>query len=121
MWGQVKGKNKIVIARETFAELVGELDARRRVGLVAYGHRREGDCSDIERLVEVSPLDRERLVATVNAVQPKGMTPLAASIGQALDQAINGAGSELADIVAAQRFEGVHLNALVLEQAEPVL
>ncbi|REJ82224.1 MAG: VWA domain-containing protein [Acidobacteria bacterium] len=86
MWGQVKGKNKIVIARETFAELVGELDARRRVGLVAYGHRREGDCSDIERLVEVSPLDRERLVATVNAVQPKGMTPLAASIGQALDQ-----------------------------------
>ena len=48
MWGQIEGKNKIVIAREVMGGLIDGLADDQEVGLVAYGHRREGDCADIE-------------------------------------------------------------------------
>ena len=57
MWGQIEGENKIVIARRVLRELVGELPGDAEVGLVAYGHRREGDCEDIETLVPLSRID----------------------------------------------------------------
>ncbi|NLT72043.1 MAG: VWA domain-containing protein [Verrucomicrobiaceae bacterium] len=76
MWGQIEGRAKIEIAREVIAKLVDDLPANTELGLVTYGHRRKGDCEDIELLVEPGKLDREAFKKTVNAIQPKGMTPL---------------------------------------------
>lgn len=85
MWGQINGVNKIVIAREVLGQLIADLPEDGQTGLIAYGHRREGDCSDIETLIPVSPTDKPRLTASINAVNPKGKTPITQSIRQAVD------------------------------------
>ncbi|MDJ0792982.1 MAG: VWA domain-containing protein [Woeseiaceae bacterium] len=83
MWGQIDGENKIVIARRAVGELIDELPADSRAGLVAYGHRRESDCSDIETLQQVGPLDKAELKGIINGVMPKGRTPITTSLDTA--------------------------------------
>ena len=85
MWGQIDGVNKIVIAREAVGGLIDDLPDSSNAGLVAYGHRREGDCEDIEVLAPVGPLDKGTLKDTINAINPKGRTPITASINSALE------------------------------------
>ena len=87
MWGQVEGKNKIVIAREVLADITAKTPPGMDLGLVAYGHRREGDCSDIETIAAIGALGQPELIQKVNAINPKGKTPITASIEQALTAA----------------------------------
>jgi Ca-activated chloride channel homolog len=83
MWAQIAGKTKIEIAREALAELLRGWDPKTEVGLMAYGHRRKGDCADIEVLAPAGPVDAPRLTALVNAIRPNGMTPLSEAVRQA--------------------------------------
>ena len=83
MWGQIAGKTKVEIARETVADVLGTWKAGNAIGLIAYGHRRKGDCSDIETLIEPGPLDRAAFLSTVNHLNAKGMTPLSAAVKHA--------------------------------------
>lgn len=85
MWQQIEGQHKIVIARQVLKDLITELPDGSRVGLLAYGHRREGDCEDIELIVPLSPLDREALLRRIEALNPKGKTPITGAIEEALD------------------------------------
>jgi Ca-activated chloride channel family protein len=80
MWGQIEGRSKIEIARDAVAELVAHWQPEDALGLMAYGHRRKGDCTDIETLVDVGRLDVTQYLATVNALNPKGMTPLSQAV-----------------------------------------
>lgn len=80
MWGQIKGKPKIEIAREVVADLVRDLPSDTELGLMAYGHRRKGDCADIELLIPVGKVDRQAFVKTVDGIMPKGMTPITAAL-----------------------------------------
>jgi Ca-activated chloride channel family protein len=84
MWGQIGGENKIVIARRVLRELVTTLPQERAVGLVAYGHREEGSCSDIELVAPLGELDRAALLRTVDGLAPKGKTPITGAIELAL-------------------------------------
>lgn len=83
MWGQIGGENKIVIARRVLGDLLETLPDGADVGLIAYGHRREGDCADIETVVPMGPLDRPALQATVDSLNPRGKTPITASVESA--------------------------------------
>src|SRR5699024_9000896 len=84
MWGQIDGINKIVTAREVVAELMDDLPANRRMGLMAYGHNRKGDCEDIEMLVPVGT-DRDAIRQAVNDINPKGMTPMTDAVIKAAE------------------------------------
>lgn len=90
MWGQIGGENKIVIARRVLSELITGRPAGSPFGLVAYGHRREGDCEDIETLVPLSPLDRAAVVAKVEAINPKGKTPITAAVEHTFENLVDG-------------------------------
>ena len=83
MWGQIEGRSKVEIARETVAGVVRDWDAGNALGLVAYGHRRKGDCNDIETLIPVGPLDADAYLETVANLNALGMTPLSAAVQQA--------------------------------------
>lgn len=85
MWGRVDDRPKIEIAREVIGDLLGEWPAGRRIGLVAYGHRRAGDCRDIETLIPVGELNPRAFVSTVNKLVPRGKTPLTAAVRQAAE------------------------------------
>src|SRR5690625_2437169 len=85
MWGQIDGVSKIEIAREVMGDLVTGWDENTNLGLVVYGHRSQGDCGDIETLVEPGPLDRGAFIKTVNSIRPLGKTPISASVQHAAD------------------------------------
>ncbi|BDS06152.1 hypothetical protein NT6N_11920 [Oceaniferula spumae] len=80
MWGQVNGEAKIVIARRVIRNLVSKLPDNVHLGLVAYGHRKKGDCADIQLLIEPGKVDSAKFVKVVNNLTPKGMTPLTSAI-----------------------------------------
>lgn len=83
MWGQIDGKAKITIAQNTIGTLLSDLEAGDDLGLMAYGHRRKGDCGDIEVLVETGPETVGEIASQVNRISPKGKTPMASAISQA--------------------------------------
>ena len=80
MTERIKGETKIDIAKRAVLELVRSLPDDARLGLVVYGHRKPGDCADIELLIPPAKLDRASFVAAVNAIKPKGMTPLSGAL-----------------------------------------
>ena len=86
MWGQIGGKAKIDIARDAVANMVGSWPASQQLGLMAYGHRSKGNCADIEMLKAPAVLDKAGFQRAVNALQPKGMTPISASVRMAAEQ-----------------------------------
>ncbi len=83
MAGRIQGRTKMEIARESVAQLVNGLGADVHLGLMAYGHRRKGDCSDIELLIPPGPIDRAAFLARVNAIEPLGNTPLTKAVEMA--------------------------------------
>ncbi len=85
MWGRMEGRTKIEIARDVLADVIRELPDDMQVGLVAYGHRVKGDCKDVEELVPLSPLNRETLIATLNRINPKGMTPMLYAVSRTME------------------------------------
>ena len=85
MWGQIEGEAKIGIAKTVLGELLDDLPEERRLGLIAYGHRRKGDCGDIEELAPVGA-DRATIGAAVKSLSPKGKTPMAASVKLAAEK-----------------------------------
>ena len=80
MWGQIEGVTKIEIARDVFKDIVNDWPDDTETGLIAYGHRAKGDCTDIEVLVPPGPLDRQALFSTVDALKPVGKTPLSDAV-----------------------------------------
>ncbi len=80
MSGRIGGKAKIQIAREVIADLLHNWDTNIQVGLTAYGHRRKGDCDDIEVLIQVGEAGPEDIISTINSINPKGMTPLSEAV-----------------------------------------
>ena len=83
MWGQIDGTAKIEIARGVMENLLGDWTEDRKVGLMAYGHRQRGDCSDIETLVAPGADTRAAILDRINAITPTGKTPLTDAIEQA--------------------------------------
>jgi hypothetical protein len=82
MWGQAGGQTKIETAKQVMQQAVPALPPEVRLGLVAYGHRVKGDCSDVETLVPAGGDDRQALLSAVAGLSPKGKTPMAASVQQ---------------------------------------
>ena len=80
MWGQIDGVNKIVIAREVVAEVLGDFPEDQNLGLTVYGHRTRGDCSDIETVIAPATGTAGQIVDVVNAINPRGRTPMTDAI-----------------------------------------
>ncbi|SDB06843.1 vWA domain-containing protein [Bauldia litoralis] len=85
MWGQIDGTAKISIAREVLGSVLSTIPADLELGLLAYGHREKGNCSDIELMIPPAPGSAASIVDTANAISPKGKTPLSQAVGQAAE------------------------------------
>ena len=80
MWGQIDGTAKIEIAKDVLTDLVQKLPQDSAVGLVAYGHRKKGDCDDVEEIIALRQLDRKALISAIKQLVPKGKTPISRSL-----------------------------------------
>ncbi len=78
-------RTKIDAAKSVLAQVVPAVAPEVKIGLAAYGHRRTDDCTDIEVLVPPGNEDRAAVMARIAAMQPKGMTPIAAAVTQVAD------------------------------------
>lgn len=85
MWGQINGISKIEIAQSVIGELLKDLPDNQELGLTAYGHNRKGDCSDIETLVAPALGTKNAIAKAVNAIKPKGKTPLSEAVIKAAE------------------------------------
>lgn len=83
MWGQIDGKTKIEIARDTLGSVLGAVPTGNELGLIVYGHRRKGDCSDIELAVPAGKGTAGAISGFAQSISPKGKTPLSAAVKQA--------------------------------------
>lgn len=98
MWGRLAdGTPKIEVAREVLGGFFASRDPALPLGVIAYGHNRKGDCSDIEVIAPVGPQAAEALSARMRGISPRGKTPLGQSLRLAAEQIPQTA--EAADIV----------------------
>lgn len=80
MWGQIEGVPKIETARAVLSDLLGEVGEGSKVGLMAYGHRSKVACDDIEVISPIGGTAPKKLTEALGKIQPKGKTPIAASL-----------------------------------------
>jgi hypothetical protein len=111
MWGQVDGVAKIDVAKSAMAALLGDLPADTNVGLMAYGHRSEGDCQDVETLSPVGAAPAADLVARLGALTPKGKTPIS--------NALAAAGKEIAGLAGRNNSIVLVSDGIETCQADP--
>lgn len=82
MWGRINGQPKIVVAKQVMKDLLTGIPSHVNIGLVVYGHRRKGDCNDIE-IIGPTGTDPAKLKMAIDKIMPQGMTPITASLRQA--------------------------------------
>ncbi|WP_411896181.1 vWA domain-containing protein [Winogradskyella sp. A2] len=85
MWGQLDGKTKKEIASEVLGTSVNSLPENQTIGLIAYGHRRKGDCDDVEFMVDIANNSKDKVKNAVKGINPLGRTPLARSATLAIN------------------------------------
>lgn len=85
MWGQIDGRPKLEIARKMVAKALGGIPRDRELGLLAYGHREKGQCSDIELIVPPAAGTAPAILDAVNTMRFLGKTPLSEAVRQAAD------------------------------------
>ncbi|MEZ5686118.1 MAG: VWA domain-containing protein [Paracoccaceae bacterium] len=87
MWAQLpEGRARIEVAREVLTSYLGTRNPEAPLGVIAYGHNRKGDCSDIEVIAPVGPQDARALGARLQGLMPRGKTPLAGALQMAAAQ-----------------------------------
>jgi len=122
MWGELEGETKRSIARSVLSETITQLPEEQQIGLVAYGHRKQGDCKDVEFLVEVSNTDKSKITTALKSVKSLGKTPLAYSALQVINKlkagkikatiilltdGIESCDGNLCEVIATAKKEGV--------------
>ena len=80
MWGRIDGESKISIAKEALRDLIEKWNSDIPLGLTIYGHRKKGDCNDIENVIPVGPIEKEKIFSIIKDIQPKGKTPIVRSL-----------------------------------------
>ncbi|HMQ70423.1 MAG TPA: VWA domain-containing protein [Ignavibacteria bacterium] len=86
MWEQIDGKTKMDIASKVLTNSVNGLPDDQKIGFVAYGHRNEGDCEDVEFIVDVESGTKDRVAQSLSNLKPLGKTPLAYSMMQVINK-----------------------------------
>ncbi|NRB49208.1 MAG: VWA domain-containing protein [Saprospiraceae bacterium] len=86
MWGQIQGTTKVEIARQVLSETIDQLGPNQRIGFVAYGHRKKGDCEDVEQLADLSNTSKAIIKEQLQGIRPLGKTPLAYSALQVIEK-----------------------------------
>lgn len=81
---------RIDLTRDAIEAAMDEADPRIEVGVVAYGHRRAGDCRDVEAVVPLAPLDTEDFSTRIDPLDARGKA--------SLDRALEAAAEMLAGI-----------------------
>lgn len=137
MWGQLDGKTKKDIASEVLSTSINKLPNNQNIGLMAYGHRKKGDCNDIEFLVDLNNSNKSTITTAVKDMNALGKTPLARSAELAINSlkqsktkatiilitdGIESCDGNICDVVSKAKLEGIdfklHIVGFGLKEGE---
>jgi Ca-activated chloride channel homolog len=92
MWGRMEGERpaKFIQARDALKTSITKLPSGARVGMTLFGHRRQGDCTDVQVALPAEPGTVERHLAPLEKLNPKGRGPVAQALKDAA-KALGGA------------------------------
>jgi Ca-activated chloride channel homolog len=85
MWGQINGRAKMDIAKDVVGKVLSTWKPEDDLGLVVYGHREKGSCTDIETMLPAGPLNANEYMSPVKSLVPKGKTPMTQAVKQAAE------------------------------------
>ncbi|GHC46868.1 vWA domain-containing protein [Neogemmobacter tilapiae] len=85
MWGRIGKQPKLKIAKRAVNQFLKRLPDDIEVGLMAYGHRREGDCDDIQVLVKPGEATDRKINKALAGMKFLGKTPIADSLREAAE------------------------------------
>ena len=82
MWGKMDGDEtaKLYGTRDRLRERLAAAPAQSRIGLASFGHRRKGDCSDVEIVTPIEAGGLPATLAALDQLNPKGKGPLTAAV-----------------------------------------
>ncbi len=85
MWGRLAPENsaKIDIVRDKLGGILAT-PSSARVGLISFGHRRRGDCNDVE-LIAGPDRPRQDVLEPIAKLNPRGPGPVTAALKMAAD------------------------------------
>jgi Ca-activated chloride channel family protein len=85
MWGRLAPANrpKIDIVRDKLGTLLAA-PSSTRLGLISFGHRRRGDCNDVE-MIAGPDSPRQDVLDPISKLSPRGPGPLTAALKMAAD------------------------------------
>jgi hypothetical protein len=78
------GEQRMTVAKRAMEQALKDIPADVRVGLLLYGHRKAKDCTDIELSSPIGADNPAAIAKRVAALKPKGETPIAAALEQAI-------------------------------------
>ncbi|HYF69687.1 MAG TPA: VWA domain-containing protein [Ohtaekwangia sp.] len=86
-WGR-PNQSKLHVAKSILTKIVDSLrvDSKIEIGLRLYGHRFMPDqkkCTDTELVVPFKPQNHQAIIDRINAINPKGVTPISYALQQA--------------------------------------
>lgn len=121
MRAPIDGKMKFDIARDAVRDLVEVLPDGVEFALRVYGHRRNAlhEEANLDSALEMpfTPLDRERINATLDRLRPVGRTPLAYSLDEALKDIGGGRGRETLVLLLTDGGDDTRSNPVASAQA----
>ena len=86
MWGRLDGDkkaSKLDLARDALRTSLATAPATAKLGLMSFGHRRSGDCNDIETILPVAAGDPARFIPPLDKLNPRGKGPISETLRQA--------------------------------------
>ena len=88
MRAQMQGRTRMDIAKDTLSTVLSEIPPEVDIGLIAYGHRERGSCTDIETIVGVGPARQTvpQILSRGRALRPLGKTPLTQAVRLAAEE-----------------------------------
>ncbi len=86
MWGRINETPKIQIARGVMSRVLSDLDGKANIGVLTYGHRKKGECRDIETIIPVGKVNHSRYMSVINKLSPKGKTPITDAVRKSAEE-----------------------------------
>ncbi len=83
MWARIGGTPKISVVRNAVGALLNEKAGKLDLGILAYGTQKSKSCESFETLKDVGAIDPSADAKTVDAANPNGSAPVAASLAEA--------------------------------------
>jgi hypothetical protein len=95
MWGQLDGKPKYESAQSILEDVIKGLPQDASLGLIAYGHRRKNDCSDLEVLAPIGNQSAAGIKFITSHMKPIGITPLSEALREGANILKNTSGAKM--------------------------